>query len=81
MYFVGNVLVFVNISTKKLTVRAKPSDTIWNVKAKVEEETGISAYCQQLKLAGEPLPLPDDSAILSNNVQLNLDLEIAKLCG
>ena len=62
-------------------MRAKPSDTIWNVKAKVEKETGISAYCQQLKLAGEPLPLPDDSCILSDKTQLNIDLETAKLCG
>ena len=74
------MLVFVKTSTKKVTVRAKPSDTIWSLKAKVEEETGISAYCQQLKLPGEPLPLSDDSCILSNSPQVTLHLE-TKLWG
>ena len=61
-------------------MRVKRSYTIWNIKAKIEEETGISAYCQQLNLPGEPLPLPDDSRILSDGTQVTLHLE-TKLWG
>ena len=56
---------------------AKPSDTIKDIKAKIEDETGISYYYQQLRLAEKPL---EDSYILSSGTQLTLDLE-TKLCG
>ena len=80
LYFIDDVLVIVKISTKKLTVKAKQSYSLWELKAEIEEETGISAYCQQLTLAGEPLPLPDNSRILSNSTQVTLHLE-TKLWG
>ena len=80
LYFVDDVLVFVKTSTKKVTVRAKQSYSIWSLKENVEEETGISAYCQQLKLPGELLPLSDGSRILSNSTQVTLHLE-TKLWG
>ena len=76
MYFVNidDVLVIVNTSTRRLTLRAKPSDTIWDIKAKIEDETGISVYDQQLKLAGKPLPLLD-SYVLSTSAHWTFDLE------
>ena len=75
-----NRLVSVRILNKKLTVKAKAYDSIWDLKVKIEEETGISAYCQQLKLPGELQPLSDNSQILRDNDQLTVYLE-TKLCG
>ena len=60
-------------------LRVKPSDTIWDLKTKIEDETDISVYNQELKLKGQPLPLLDSYA-LSSSAQLTLDLE-TKLPG
>ena len=67
------------MSSRKLTVTAKPSDTIWDIKTKIEVKTGISVYNQELKIAGKTLPLLD-SYLLSTRTQLTLDLE-NKICG
>ena len=72
------MLISVRIPTRKLTVKAKVSDTVWKLKVKIEEETGISAYCQQLKLPGELWPLSDYSQILSDQSTVHLE---TKLCG
>ena len=77
MYFIDDILVNVNISAGTLTLIAKPLDTIRDIKAKIEDETGISYYYQRLKLAGKLL---EDSYILSSSAQLTLDLETI-LCG
>ena len=61
-------------------MKAKASDAIWTLKVRIEEETGISAYYQQLKLPGELRPLSKYSEILSENDQLTVHLE-TKLCG
>ena len=73
--FVDDVLVSVRTPNKKLTVKAKASYSIWDLKLNIEEETGISAYCQQLKLPGELQPLSDHSQILSDSDQLTVHLE------
>ena len=72
-------MVFVNTPSRRLTLKAKPSDTIWDIKRKLEYESGISVYNQELKLEGQPLPLLD-SYILPSSAQLTLDLE-TKLSG
>ena len=72
-------MVFVNTPSRRLTLKAKSSDTIWDIKRKLEYETGISLYDQELKLEGQPLPLLD-SYILPRGAQLTLDLE-TKLSG
>jgi len=77
VYFIDDILIHVNIPTGTLTLIAKPSDTIRDIKAKIEDETGISYYYQQLKLAGKLL---EDSYILSTSVQLTLSLKTI-LCG
>ena len=77
--YVDNKIVFVKTPTKRLTLRAKPTDTVCDIKGKIEYETGISVYYQQLKLEGHPLPLLD-SYILPSNAQLTLNLE-TKLSG
>ena len=77
--YVDEKIVLVKTPTKRLTLRAKPTDTIWDIKGKIEHETGISEYNQQLKLEGHPLPLLD-SYILPSNAQLTLNLR-AKLSG
>ena len=75
--YVGDVLVFISTPFKDLKLVAKPSDTIWDIKEKVEKETRISRYYQRLKLAGKQL---EDSYVLSGGAQLTLDLEL-KFCG
>ena len=77
--YVDEKIVFVKTPTKRLTLRAKPTDTVWDIKGKIEYETGISVYNQQLKLEGQPLPLLD-TYILPSNAQLTLNLE-TKLSG
>ena len=77
--YVDEKIIFVKTPTKRLTLRAKPTDTVWDIKGKIEYETGISVYYQQLKLEGQPLPLLD-SHILPSNAQLTLNLE-TKLSG
>ena len=79
IYFVDDVLIFINMPGRRLTLKAKPSDTMWDIKTKIEVETGISVYNQELKVAGNTLPLLD-SYLLSTRTQLTLDLE-NKLCG
>ena len=76
--FVDETIVFVNTPTRRrLTVRAKPSDTIWDVKRKIDYENGIPVYDQVLKFEGQPLL---NSYILPSSAVLTLDLE-AKLYG
>ena len=77
--YVDEKTVFVKTPTKRLMLRAKPTDTVWDIKGKIEYETGISVYNQQLKLEGQPLPLLD-SYILPSSTQLTLNLE-TKLSG
>ena len=77
--YVDEKIVFVNTSTRRITLRAKSTDTVWDIKRKIEYETGISVYNQQLKLEDQPLPLLD-SYILPSSAQLTLNLE-AKLSG
>ena len=77
VYFVGDVLVSISTPFKEVKLVAKPSDTIWNIKKKIEEETRISCDYQRLKLAGKPL---ENSYVLSGGAQLTLDLEL-KFCG
>ena len=66
--------VHVNTPTRRLTLRARPSDTVWDIKRKFEYATGISVYNQQLKLVGQPLPLLD-LYILPSSAHLTLQLE------
>ena len=77
--YVVEKIILVNTPSRRLTLKAKPSDTIWDIKRKLEYETGISVYSQELKLEGQSLPLLD-SNILPSSVQLTLDLE-TKLSG
>ena len=77
--YVVEKIILVNTPSRRLTLKAKPSDTIWDIKRKLEYETGISVYSQELKLEGQPLPLLD-SYILPSSIQLTLDLE-TKLPG
>ena len=72
-----DVLVYVNTPFKEVIVISKPSDTIQNIKEKIQEETRIFSHYQRLKLAGKPL---EDSFVLSGSVQLTLDLEL-NFCG
>ena len=78
--FVDDVLVSVRIPNRKLTVKAKVSDSILRLKERIEKETGISAYYQHLKLPGEQQQLDDDSKILRDSDQLTVHLE-TKLRG
>ena len=73
MYFTDDVPVIMSTSTRKLVIAAKPPDTIWNIKEKIEKRIGISSYHQQLKLEGNPL---DDSYILSSSAKLTLHLKL-----
>ena len=75
--FADDVIVFVDTFTRRLTLKAKSSDTIGDVKEKIQNETGISSHYQQLRLAGKPL---DDSYTLSHHSRLTLHLE-TKLSG
>ena len=77
--YVDENIVFVKTPTKRLTLKAKSTDTVWDIKGKIEYETGISVYNQQLKLEGQPLPLLD-SHNLPGSAQLTLNLE-TKLSG
>ena len=77
MYLTGDVPIIMSTSTRKLVILAKPSDTIWNIKEKIEKRIGISPHHQQLKLEGKSL---NDSYILSSSAELTLHLK-PKLCG
>ena len=66
--------MFVNTPTRRLTLRAKPTDTIWDIKRKVECESGNSVYNQELKLEGQTVPLLN-SHILPSGAQLTLNLK------
>ena len=77
--YVDEKIVFVKIPTERLMLRAKPTDTVWHVKRKINYETHISVYNQQLKLEGQPFPLLD-SYILPSSARLTLNVE-TKLSG
>ena len=77
VYLTDDVPINMSSSTRKLVIAAKPPDTIWNIKEKIEERIGISPHHQQLKLEGQPL---NDSYILSSSAELTLHVK-PKLCG
>ena len=64
-------VIFVKTWTgKPLALQVKPSDTIGNVKAKIQDELyqyHIPPYKQTLRFAG--IKLEDRSTLLSNNIQ------------
>ena len=72
--YVGEKIVLVKTHTRILTLRAKPTDTVLDIKGKIETETGFSVCNQQLKLEGKPLPLLN-SDVLPSSAELTLELK------
>ena len=61
-------VIFVKTLTgKTLTFEVKPSDTIGNVKAKIQDYAGIPTHRQKLSFAG--IKLEDGGTLFYNNIQ------------
>ena len=61
-------IIFVKTLTgKPLTLEVRPSDTIGNVKVKIQEKEFVPPHEQTLTFAG--IKLEDGSTLLSNNIQ------------
>ena len=59
--------LYINTPTgKTITLQVKPSDTIANVKAKIQDKESIPPDKQILKF--ELIPLDDNSTISDNNI-------------